>query len=70
MPDANYVVIRRAGLWSFTVDGDVFGPYQGQVAAETAAISEAKHRARRGQTARVSIDLPDDGIPVIYDTED
>lgn len=70
MPDANYIVVRRNGQWSFTIDGDFYGPYQGQAGAEAAAIAEAKHRGRIGETAKVSVDVPDDGMPVIFDTED
>ena len=70
MSDANYVVIRRDGMWSFTIDGQLYGPYQGQAAAEAAAILEAKHRGRMGETAQVLVAIPNDGMPVIFDTED
>jgi hypothetical protein len=69
MSDADFVVVLRNGQWSFTIDGEFYGPYQGQAGAEAAAISEAKHRGRIGETAQVSVDLPDDGAPVIFDTE-
>ena len=69
MQQLQYIVFRRAGLWWFTIDGDRFGPYQGRSSATDSAIGEAKHQARTGVPARVSIDEPDDGMPVVFDSE-
>lgn len=69
MDQVEYIVLRQAGLWWFTVDGERYGPYYGRLSATDSAISEAKHKARIGVPAKVSVDEPDDGMPVVFDSE-
>jgi len=68
MSNAEYIVMRRAGRWSYTINGDRFGPFQNQIAAQDAGIVEARHCGRRGERARVSFDDAS-SMPVIFDTE-
>jgi hypothetical protein len=66
---AEYIVIRRAGLWNYTIGGDQYGPFQNQNQAQDAAIREAKRSGRLGHPARVSVDELDHSLPIIFDTE-
>jgi hypothetical protein len=65
-----YLVINRSGEWWITLDGDRRGPHASRQEAIASAILAAKLEARTGTPARVSVDEPDDGVPVVYDSED
>jgi hypothetical protein len=67
---AEYVVIKRAGQWWVTMDGQRTGPHPSHDAAVGAAITSAKLYERSGNTARVSVDEPEDGLPTVYETTD
>ncbi len=68
MPNREYLVLRRSAQWWVTIDGERSGPFVSEKAAVDAAISRAKLDFRAGQTARVSVDEPEDGVPVVYDS--
>jgi hypothetical protein len=65
---AEYVVIKRAGQGWVTMDGQRTGPHASRDTAVSAAISSAKLYERSRNTARVSIDEPEDGLPTVYET--
>jgi hypothetical protein len=64
----HYIVMKRSEKWWLTLDGDRRGPYESQQVAVDSAIHAAKLDFRLGQPARVSVDEPDDGVPVVYET--
>lgn len=65
-----YIVMLRIGQWWVVVDGARLGPYLSQQVAAAAAVRMAKLDFRTGRHARVSVDDPNDGVPVIYDSAD
>lgn len=69
MARAEYVVMKRDGAWWVTLDGARTGPYKSEPDGIHAAVVAAKTIERTGHVARVSVDEPDDGIPVVYETQ-
>ncbi len=63
-----YLVLKRSGQWWLTLDGTRTGPFVSEKSAVDAAIARAKMDFKGGRQARVSVDEPDDGIPVVYDS--
>jgi hypothetical protein len=63
-----YLVLFRATQWWVTLDGSRLGPYLSKSVAVDAAIGLAELDFRVGTLARVSVDEPDDGVPVVYDS--
>lgn len=68
MPNREYLVMRPSGQWWVTLDGDRSGPFVSEKSAVDAAIGRAKVDFKGGQVARVSVDEPDDGVPVVYES--
>jgi hypothetical protein len=69
MLTAKYFVIRRNGAWFVTIDGTQSQPYGTEAEAVAAAISTAQIEERAGTIAEVSVDEPEDGIPLVYRTD-
>ena len=68
MPNREYLVMRRSGQWWVTLDGERTGPFVSEKSALDAAIGRAKVDFKGGQPARVSVDEPEDGVPIVYDS--
>lgn len=68
MPNVEYLVMRRSAEWWVVRDGERSGPYVSEKVAVDAAIARAKMDFKGGTPARVSVDEPDDGVPVVYDS--
>lgn len=69
MAQREYLVIRRAGQWWVSLEGDRRGPHASRQEAVDSAILGAKLDSRTGASARVSVDDPEDGFPVVYDSD-
>lgn len=69
MSAVQYLVMRRSAQWWFLADGARLGPFPNQSEAQKAAITAARSKERTGDKARVSLDDPDDGVPVIYESQ-
>lgn len=70
MPKDQYVIIQRQGKWWVTIDGVRTGPFNLRQEALDAAIGAAKTNEKTGRKSAVSWDDPDDGLPIVYDSED
>jgi hypothetical protein len=68
MAHSEYLIIRRSGQWWVTLDGERTGPFGSQNVAVDAAVYRARLDFKAGNTARVSVDEPGDGIPVVFET--
>jgi hypothetical protein len=68
MVQLEYLVMKRRGQWWVTVEGGRTGPYQEKGRAVASAVALAQIDKHAGRKARVSVDEPDDGLPVVYET--
>ena len=68
MAHSEYLIIRRSGQWWVTRDGERTGPFVSENVAVETAVYRARLDFKAGTTARVSVDEPGDGIPVVYET--
>jgi len=63
-----YLVMKRTGHWWVTLEGARRGPYVSRQVAIDSAIHSAKLDFKAGNAARVSLDEPEDGVPVVFET--
>jgi hypothetical protein len=63
-----YVVQLRSKQWWVTQDGATQGPFVSKAAAVSGAIAQAKRDFGMGELARVWVEEPEDGGPVVYDS--
>ncbi|UXN75903.1 hypothetical protein N8D56_27315 (plasmid) [Devosia sp. A8/3-2] len=66
MSDDQYMVVKRSGKWWILIDGGRQGPFETHDAAIAWAVEQAKIEERRGASAQVSWDDPEDGFPTVY----
>lgn len=64
-----YIIVHREGAWWIIYDDNRAGPYEIRHAACEAALAAARNGGGKAR-ARVWIDIPGDGMPVIYDSLD
>jgi hypothetical protein len=63
-----YVIATRSGRWWVMEDSERLGPFVSRQVATDSAVRSAKLDFKSGQHARVSIEDPGDGVPVVYDS--
>ena len=63
-----YVVVLRAGAWWVVYDRARLGPYENEAEARQVAVGRAKDGESNGNSAKVWLDDPDDGMPEVYRT--
>jgi hypothetical protein len=68
MAHCEYIIVNRSGAWWLTIDGARRGPYVSKEIAIRAGIHAAKLDFREGKSARVSVEEPGEGVPVVYET--
>jgi hypothetical protein len=68
MGSKEYVVTTRSGRWWVLEATEHWGPFVSRQVASDAAVRSAKQDFKTGQHARVSVDEPGNGTPVLYDS--
>jgi hypothetical protein len=64
-----YIVVHREGAWWIMYGDTRAGPYETQRSACEVALAAARNNGDRVR-ARVWVDVPGDGMPVLYDSDE
>jgi hypothetical protein len=64
----DYVVTTSSGRWWIREAADRLGPFVSRQVATEAAIRSAKLDFKAGRHARVSLDEPQNGTELLYDS--